>query len=841
MPKKSASPASPRTPRPRRWLNRLVFWGGAGLLAAAGLALGILYSVMARDADSFLTLFALRVPKTITKVLDRNGDVIGVFAEQHRVVIPYGDIPKAFTGALVATEDADFWNHSGVSTRGLLRGVFNFATTLGRRREGASTLTMQLVRTVTEKRDRRIFGGGLKRKLKEIIIAQKLERAYTKKQILESYANEVYFGGGRYGIEAAAQYYFGKSAPQLNVEECALLAGVVQWPEWYNPYNPNPKARTAAKSRRNHVIKRMVAEGYLKESDSLVLSERPIRLARENAAEDQVAPYAVEEVRKYLYEKYGRERVLEGGLEVHTTIDSVWQEAANEAVRSGVRAADRRRGFRKEALKVVQDPDNIQLPGWRRYFVEGDGVQGVVLGWKAGKAKVRIGPTVLEVPETAFTWAGRKLENLFPRGSAPLFIVKEADDGTPTRLELDQDPEVEGALLATDPKTGEVRAMVGGFDYGRSRFNRAWQAERQVGSTMKLFVYTTAFLQGKSPATMVEDTPTRIVDPQQFSVTDLGGGKFEYHSLHPAAKVYEPRNYETGFLGPIPIWEAIRESRNIPAVRTLDDVGVGHAVETARKMGLTGNVPPYPSMALGAADLLLKDMLRAYSTVCDEGHVAPPAFLIRKIVDRNGKVLESHEQAPGEEVIDPATNFQVLQCLQAVAQRGTAARIASEIQWPLAGKTGTTNDHTDAWFLGFSTRIACGVWVGLDAKKTIYKGADGAKAAVPIWIDFMKVALQSTPKEEFPSPQGMEWVDIDRTTGLRATGATKDSDRVKLAFKPGQAPKDESDAGAIQRVNEARAKANSQGPDIRIWGAGRPKEEAVPEPDWSKVPDPNGR
>ena len=839
MPRKSPAPASTSQRRSKPWLGRLILWSGLGVLAAAAVVLTIVYSVMARDADSFLTLFALRVPKTITKVLDRNGDVIGVFAEQQRVIIPYGDIPKAFTGALVATEDRDFWNHRGVSTRGLLRGAFNFVITLGRRKEGASTLTMQLVRNVTERRDRRIFGGGLKRKLKEIIIAQKLERAYTKKQILESYANEVYFGGGRYGIEAAAQYYFGKSAPQLNVEECAILAGLVQNPNWYNPYNPEPKARIAVKARRNHVLRSMVSEGYLKETDGQVLAERPIRLARENAAEDQVAPYAVEEVRKYLYEKYGRDRVLEGGLEVHTTIDSVWQEAANEAVRAGVRAADRRRGFRKDAMKTVQDPENIQLPGWRRYFVEGDGVQGVVLGWQGGKARVRIGSTILEVPESAFTWAGRKLESLFPRGSAPLFIVKDADDGTPKRLELDQDPEVEGALLATDPKTGEVRAMVGGFDYGRSRFNRAWQSERQVGSTMKLFVYTTAFLQGKSPATMVDDTPTRIVDPQQFSVTDQGGGKFEYHSLHPAAKVYEPRNYEAGFLGPIPIWEAIRESRNIPAVRTLDDVGVGHAVETAHKMGLAGSVPPYPSMALGAADLMLKDMLRAYSTVCDEGHLAPPAFLIRKIVDRNGKVLESHEQSPGEEVLDPATNFQVLQCLQGVVQRGTAARIAGEIQWPLAGKTGTTNDHTDAWFLGFSTRIACGVWVGLDAKKTIYKGADGAKAAVPIWIDFMKVALQSTPKEEFNAPQGMEWVDIDRATGLRASGITKDADRLKLAFKPGQAPKEESDPAALQRVGEAKAKANAGVSEVRIWGAGRPKDEAQPEPDWSKVPDPN--
>jgi penicillin-binding protein 1A len=583
----------------------------------------------------------------------------------------------------------------------------------------------------------------------------------------------------------------------------------------------------------------MVTENYLKEADFLVLSERPIRLARENAAEDEVAPYAVEEVRKYLYEKYGRQRVLEGGLEVHTTIDSVWQEAANEAVRNGVRAADRRRGYRREDLQLVQDPDNVQLPGWRRYFVEGDLIRGVVTGWKGLKAMVRIGATTLEVPESAFTWAGRKPQSLFPRGAAPLFIVKEAEDGTPKRLELDQEPKVEGALLATDPHSGEIRAMVGGYDYKRSRFNRAWQAERQVGSTMKLFVYTTAFLQGKSPITMVEDIPTRFVDPQQFAVTDLGGGKYEYHSLHPQAKVYEPKNYEGDFWGSIPIWEAIRDSRNVPAVRTLDDVGVKNAVETARKMGITGNVPPYPSMALGAADLGLKDMVRAYGTVAIEGQQSPPPFLIRRIVDRNGKVLESREQSPGEQVIDKQSNFQMLQCLQGVAQRGTGARVASEIQWPLAGKTGTTDDHTDAWFVGFSTRIACGVWVGLDEKKTIYKGADGAKAAVPIWIEFMKVALQSTTKEEFQVPEGMQVVEIDRVTGLRASGGTPKEDRVSIAFKPNQAPKEESDADAVRRVREARERVKTQPQDLRIWSAGRPKEEIPPEPDWSKTPDPN--
>ena len=795
----------PARKTPWRWL----FWGSLWAAGLGALALAVAWSVMSRDVDSFLTYFALRVPKTITKVLDRNGDVIGIFAEENRVVIPFGDIPRAFVGAIIATEDSDFMNHSGISGRGILRAGFNFLTSFGRRREGASTLTMQLVRTVTAKRQRRVD-----RKLKEIILARKLEKAYTKKQIFEQYANEVYFGGGRYGIEAAAQFYFAKSAPQLTVEECALLAGLVQNPNWYNPYNVDPKARMAAKQRRNHVLRRMAAEGYLKDADAAALSERPVRLARENAREEAIAPYPLEEVRKYLYQKYGKDKVLEGGLEVTTTIDSVWQDAANKAVRAGLRAVGRRRGYRKEGLQFVEDPDKTQLPGWNRFFETDDLVRGVILGWRGSGAEVRIGKRVLEVPDAAFAWAGKGIRSILGRGASVLFIVKACgEDGVPTRLELDQEPDVESALLAVDPQSGEIRAMVGGYDFKRSMFNRATQAERQVGSTMKAFVYGSAFAQGKTPASMVEDIPTR----------------FTFDST-----VYEPKNYERDFWGPIPIWEAIRDSRNVPAVRTLEAAGIENVVALAHNAGLTGKLNPYPALALGTPDLTLMEMVRGYSTFANGGLKAPPPFLIKKIVDRQGRVLEAYQGVPGEQVLDPMSNFQVIQCLQGVAQRGTGAR-SNELGWPVAGKTGTTDDHTDAWFLGFSTRITCGVWVGLDAKKTIFKGADGAKVALPIWVDFMKAALASTPREEFPVPEGMEWADVDRYTGLIATSATQASDVLHLAFKPGTAPRSASTGEAIQAVREARDRAHTQAVEERAWGSQNPpgslSTDAAAEPE----------
>lgn len=797
------------------------------------MVLAVFWSIYSRDADSFLTLFQLRVPKTITKVLDRNGDVIGVFAEEHRVVIPYGDIPKAFVGAVIATEDADFLKHKGVSYRGFLRAGFNFVKSFGRRREGASTLTMQLVRTVTAKRQKR-----LDRKLKEIILARRLEGAFTKKQIFESYANEVYFGGGRYGIESAAQYYFGKSAPQLNVEECALLAGLVQSPERYNPYNANPKAREAARIRRNHVLRRMVDEGYLKEADARILMENPIRLARENPDQEAIAPYAVEEVRKYLYEKYGKDAVLTGGLEVHTTLDTVWQQAANDAVRKGLRAVDRRRGFRKEAVIFVNDAEKAQFPGWNRYFEGNDSVRGVILEWLASSVRVRIGTHVLEVPEGAFAWAGKAARTVLVRGAAPLFQVKEAKGGVPVKVELDQEPEVEGALMAVDPKTGEIRALVGGYEYRRSRFNRAWQASRQVGSTMKAFVYGAAFEAGRSPATLVEDVPTRFIDETQFRIETSADGRFvDARPIYPSSKIYEPGNYERDFWGPIPIWEAIRDSRNVPAVRTLDEVGIPLVTEFARKCGVDGPIPPYPSMALGSADLTLRDMVRGYATLANYGQKAPPPFLIRRIVDRSGRELEKHEGVLGDQVVDPGVAFELIQCLQGVASRGTGARCA-ELGWPVAGKTGTTDEHTDAWFLGFSTRITCGVWVGLDAKKTIYRGADGGKVAVPIWVDFMKTALRTTPREEFEAPEGMEWMDLDRLTGLKASALTDAKDRVHLAFRPGRGPREESTPEAVQRIREARERARTQAAETRILG-----RRAIPPPeapvDWSREPDPN--
>jgi len=800
------------------------------------IAFGNVWSKLSRGADQDIERwFSQRVPPTLTKILDNKGNVIGILANQKRTLIPYGDIPKAFQGAIVAAEDADFWNHRGVSSRGFFGAIYRGARSLGKERSGFSTLTMQLVRTVTEKRERNILKGAFSRKIREIIVAIRLEKLlksesetqikpdklYHKKKIMEHYANEVNFGAGHYGIEAASQYYFRKSALELSIEESALLAALVQMPTKSHDrlFSTDPKEREIVRNRRNYVISRMASERYLGEGDAALLKERPIRLGRENAGDEDIAAYAVEEVRKILEPKYGKERLMEGGFEIHTTIDSLWQQAATDAVQRGLRAVERRRGFRKETVRFYENPETAQDSSWQRFYEPGDTARGIIMGWRDDIARVRLDRSIVEVPFSAFAWAGRPALTVLTRGAAPLFTIKETNpDGTPKSLELDQIPEVEGALLAVDSRTGEIRAMVGGYNFRRSQFNRATQAFRQVGSSMKAFVYGAALLKGYTPATIVDDCPTNF----QFGMTS-----------------YEPKNYENNFLGPMTLWEALAHSRNIPAVKTLEMAGISAAVDFATNCGITSYIPPYPSMALGATDLTLKELVRAYATISSGGYQCPEPFLIKKVVDRSGRVLEERKPLQTEftPIIDPVVNFQLIQMLQGVTSSGTAGGTTAALNWPVAGKTGTTNDHTDAWFMGFSTRVTCGVWVGLDAKKNIDSDASGAKTALPIWTNFMKVVLPTTPKEDFKPPEGLEWIDLDVDTGLRAGPATESRRMRSLAFRPGTGPRNESDFEAIARFREAKARVKYAETIEHIWGT--PPTAVPPLEHPPKTIDPN--
>jgi penicillin-binding protein 1A len=795
-------------------------------------ASGVVWINFSREADQHLTMFSRRVPPAHTKVLDNKGNVIGIFANQKRTVIPYDDIPKAFQGAIVAAEDADFWTHGGVSSRGFFGAIYRGVKSLGKDRSGFSTLTMQLVRTVTEKRERNLLKGGLTRKLREIFIARALERIFSKQQIMEQYANEVNFGARHYGIEAASQYYFLKSAASLNIEESALLAAMVQRPSKSHDrlFSTDPAEREIVRNRRNYVISRMAAEGYLKEQDAELLKERPIRLGRENTGEEDIAAYAVEEVRKMLEPVYGAEMLMEGGLVIHTTIDSIWQQAATDAVQKGLREVDRLRGFRKEAVRYYENPHTAKDPSWQRSYEPGDTARGIIMGWDDGVATVRMDRAIIEVPSSAFAWAGRPALEELTSGAAPLFTIKEVNpDGTPKFLELDQVPEVEGALLAIDNRTGEIRAMVGGYNFRRSQFNRATQAVRQVGSTMKAFVYGAALSEGYTPATLVEDTPI------SFQLVKDPPRRIEIGRTH-----YQPKNIERDFWGPITFWEALSQSRNIPAVKALEMASIKSAVNFAKNCGIESYIPPYPSLALGATDLTLQEMTRGYATIASGGYKCPEPFLIKKVVDRNGQLMEERSTEPrnSQPSVDPIASFQLIQMLQGVTSSGTANGTSALLNWPVAGKTGTTDDYTDAWFMGFSTRVTCGVWVGLDTKKTIRRGATGGRIALPIWKGFMGKILKTTPREDFKPPPGMEWVDIDMDTGLRAGSGTR---RMRtLAFRPSTAPLYESSPDAVAMAAEAKARARAKlnSEEQRMWGAPK-KDDAPPQEQDFGMFDPN--
>lgn len=722
------------------------------------------------DTEEFLKLFSMRSPKTITKVLDRTGQTLGVFAEENRIIISYGDLPKSFIDGLVAAEDASFWTHNGVSIKGILRAGKNFIMSLGSKKQGGSTLTMQLVRNVTQKRQKK-----LNRKIQEIKLALELEKRYSKQQILEQYANEVYFGGGRYGIETAAQYYFATSASRLSIEQSAFLVGLVQSPERYSRMirSKDPKDRQFVTDRRNYVLSRMVDEGYLKASQFDILKKRPIKTARENMSEEVSAAYAVEEVRKYLYAKYGKDLVLNGGLEITTTLDALWQLAAEDALKHGLQAVDHQLGFRSSSLTKVKNIAQAKYKSWDRYPIKGSQIDGIILGWQGNNLQVKVGPKTFLVPLASMEWAGPNIMKELVKGTAAEFMILDTDGGTILEIALDQDPLVQGALLAVDSMTGEIRAMVGGSDFSKSKFNRTFQAKRQAGSLLKPFIYGAAFELGWSPLSEVQDIPTRFFNTQEFSLGPVQkDGTFAFKPLFASAKVYEPQNYKNDFLGTITVTQALAESRNIPAVRTYTEIGPSKTIDFARRAGIDSPLPLLPSVALGSPEVTLNEMVRSYATLANGGVKSVAPFLILKIKDRQGKILEEVTPAVSEQVIAPTVAGQLTQILQATVRNGTGAR-ASELGWPIAGKTGTTDDYTDGWFIGFSSRITIGTWVGFDEKRTIYRGADGATIALPIWIEFARAVLPTTPREDLKLPEGLVPLTSDSYAKQKGLGDKK--------------------------------------------------------------------
>jgi penicillin-binding protein 1A len=677
-------------------------------------------------------------PNIITRVFAADGSVLGEFAIEKRVVVSFKDIPPLLRNAIVAVEDADFWKHFGVNPW-RVPGAALANLRSGRREQGSSTLTMQLSRLLFLTPEK-----TYERKIKEVILAFQIEKNFTKEEIFTLYCNQVYFGHGQYGVEAASQFLFDKSARDLTLAEAALLAGLPQNPARLSPVE-NPER---ARARRDHVLDRMREEKYLTDGEVAQAKAEPIAL-RLRKEPPTIAPHFLEEVRKYLEREYGSQGIYQGGLKVYTTLDPALQRAANHAVRKGLRVLDKRtRGYVPVTASVLRDgrfPEPLHLDEWDWPLAVGDVVHGVVLASDRSFALVQLGEYRARLTAKEIAWTGRwNVAEVLPRGAVvPLLLQALSEDGERREANavLEQDPAMEASLLAMDVKTGAVRAMVGGYDFERSKFNRATQAWRQVGSAFKPILYAAAIEKGGfTPATIIVDSP--ISFPNKWD-----------------GSVWSPHNYDGSYWGPIPMRRAIENSRNIPAIKTLQTIGIETGIDYAHKLGLSAELPPYLPIAIGAGEATLTEMVAAFATFANQGLRMRP-MLITRITDRDGNLVEEvHPQA--KDAIRADTAYLMCNLLRGVVERGTAVR-ARSLKRPLAGKTGTTNDFTDAWFIGFEPGFAAGVWVGYDDKRiSLGRREEGGRAALPMWMEFWAAAMKDKPVEAFAIPGNIVFVPVD--------------------------------------------------------------------------------
>ena len=747
------APNSQRTPKGRRIVVRVARQAGIVAMFVVVALLGALSGVLFAYADDLPEISALDSyqPNTITRLFARDGEVISEFATERRVVIDYDDIAPVLRQAILASEDADFEQHFGLSASRI--AITAARDVLYQQRAGASTITQQVARMLFLSAYMRggVFERSFERKIREAIVAVQLEKRYTKREILTFYANHVTMGHGAYGVEAGAQLYFSKSARDVTLEEAATLAAIVQTPARLSPYvNPDQ----ALARRNNYVLQRMAAEGFISHQEAEEAAARPLVVRGQPAATPSMAPYFGEEIRKVLERDYGADALYEAGLRVQTTLDFGLQEAANEALDRGLRQIDKRRsGYRKPERNVLAeglDVSTFVTRRWARPMQLGDVVPAVVMAVPprgGGAALVRIGSHELELPASAFSWTRRTAAaDLFEVGDLIEVAIGALRDGAPETIVLDQTPQLEGALVAIDNHSGEIRAMVGGFSFERSKFNRATQARRQLGSVFKPIVYTTAIDRGFTPASVFLDEAVSI-------------------EVAPDQPLYEPMNYDRKFVGPVTLRRALEQSRNIPAVKAMQEIGAQQVVDYALRFGMRGNFQPFPSLALGAAETTLVDVTAAYSVFPNHGVRMTP-YSVVSIADREGNILEQH-RPQAREAIRADTAFVMTSLLRGVVQRGTGVGAAA-LDWPLAGKTGTVDDYTDAWFIGFDPDITVGVWVGYDEKKPIggsSNGETGASAALPIWRDFMRAYIDAYGDRDnppvFEAPGNIAFVKLD--------------------------------------------------------------------------------
>ena len=686
-------------------------WGILLLLVGTSALIGAcagLLCVYSADAPQMRDLEHYR-PISNTLLYDDEGRVFASFALQRRVIARYEDYPPVLYDAVLSIEDKDFENHSGFQLSRIVTAAYHDLWSWANP-QGASTLTMQLARNLFLTSER-----TYSRKLREVLLAIQIERHFTKRQIFTLYANQIYLGHGIYGFATGAEFYFGKPVKELTLEEAALLAALPKAPNVYSPIR-NPEK---ALHRRNLVIASMFATGKISAAQASAAQHTPIQLHVENDP-NSLAPNFTEEVRQYLEKKYGAEQVHEAGLRVYTTLNIDLQKAANTAVLNGLAGYERRHGWRIRLSNVAElgiSLDSYSAPEWTQTIEPGTYTHAVVVSVSPSAAWLRIGQYHAAIFPKDISWTRRSLPQLFRVGDIAFIKVSSLASDFRANVQLEEDSGAQGALVALDNVNGDIKAMIGGRDFSQSKFNRATQALRQVGSSFKPYVYTAAIDQGASPEDTIVDAPVTLMT---------------------ASGAYSPHNYDEKFEGTITLRHALAESRNIPAIKLAQRVGIKTVIDYTHRFGIHENIPAYLPIALGAAELTLLEHTSAFSTFPNDGVRATPRYIL-KVTDYDGRVLEQTYPSI-HDVIREDTARVMTSMLREVVLRGTAVA-ANHLKYPVAGKTGTTNDFTDAWFIGFSPSLSCGVWVGFDEKKTLGKKETGAMAALPIWINFMAAAL----------------------------------------------------------------------------------------------------
>ena len=710
-------------------------------------------------------------PSLVTKVYGADGSVVGEFFVERRVIIPLSRIPKILQDAFVAAEDASFFEHHGLDFKAVLRATVRNVLA-GGVVQGASTITQQVARNMFLSSERR-----LARKIKEAILAYRIEKHFTKQDILGLYLNHIYLGQGAYGVQAAALTYFGRPVDQLNLLESAVLAGLPKAPTTYSPAQHPERAL----KRAGYVLTRMAETGAITHDQAKAASGLTLRLQKGAGA--QRGAYFLEYVRRSLEKSYGSDAVHRGGLEVRTTLDPRLQAAAEDAVRAGLREVDKRRGWRGPAQRLgTADAAKIEglirsLDTWPVLLAAGDIVPAVVREVSEREAVVRVGSGDGVLPVAEMRWVygqGREERMKSPRQvlrAGDVLLVRVLAPGGPAvraRVALEQDPDVEGALLCQDVHSGAVLAMVGGFDFARNQYNRALQARRQPGSSFKPMIYAAALESGDwTPASIIEDSPI----------------EFENRDDAAKVKIWRPSNFENEFFGPTRLRVALNHSRNVVTIKLIQAIGVQKVLAVAQRMGIASPLAPDLTLALGSSSVTLQELTSAYGAIADGG-VRHDPLTILSVRDRNGRVLEEHAPTAAE-VLSRESAHVLTSMLQTVVSDGTGWKV-KELGRPVAGKTGTTNDYVDAWFMGFTPDLVTGVWVGLDRRESLGWHETGSRAAIPIWLDFMTAAVEGRPASVFPVSPGVVFAKIDPESGVLASPESFDA--VVEIFRAGTVP-----------------------------------------------------